>query len=178
MVGDPAIRRLPGLAVLGVVRSGYVSRVDTPVQSALNGSATAVVEVEERFGAALDGLAGFEFAWLLSWLGDPDATSTEEVPLRQVPFLLRRRPREIGVLATRGPRRINPIGLSLVRLLEVVGTTLRFSGVDLVDGTPIIDIKPFVSRFDRPDGEVRCGWFDTVDLVEGSTPTTLDPNLR
>ena len=96
--------------------------------------------------------------------------------LRQVPFLLRRQPREIGILATRGPRRINPIGLSLVRVLEVGRTTVSFAGVDLVDGTPVVDIKPFVVRFDRPGGDIRCGWFDTVELDDGATPASLDPN--
>jgi tRNA (Thr-GGU) A37 N-methylase len=89
---------------------------------------------------------------------------------------LRRRPREIGILATRGPRRINPIGLSLVRVLEVGRTTGSFAGVDLVDGTPVVDIRPFVARFDQPDGDIRCGRFDTVELDDGATPASLDPN--
>jgi tRNA (adenine37-N6)-methyltransferase len=63
----------------------------------------------------------------------------------------------MGILATRGPRRINPIGLSLVRLLGVDGASVRFAGVDFVDGTPVLDVKPYVARFDRPPGDVRCG---------------------
>jgi tRNA (Thr-GGU) A37 N-methylase len=66
----------------------------------------------------------------------------------------------IGIFATRGPRRINPIGLSLIQLLGVAGTTVSFAGVDVIDGTPVIDLKPYVSRFDRPPGEPPCGWFD------------------
>jgi len=167
--------RLPSLEVIGVVRSAYATREHTPVQSALNPSATGVLEVEARFSAALEGLEDFDYAWLLSWLGRPGDPPPDQVPLRQVPFLLRRTPRDIGVLATRGPRRINPIGLSLVRILEVTGSTVRFAGVDLVDGTPVVDIKPYVARFDQPDGPVACGWFDTVALDEGSTPASLDP---
>ena len=49
----------------------------------------------------------------------------------------------------------------------------RFPGVDLLDGTPVLDLKPYVSRFDRPDGEPRCGWFDEVDIADGVTPADL-----
>ena len=76
-------------------------------------------------------------------------------------------------IPARGPRRVNPVGLSLVRVLSVDGTTVRFAGVDVLDGTPVLDLKPYVTRFDSPAGEVRCGWFDDVELVDGSTPEGL-----
>jgi tRNA (Thr-GGU) A37 N-methylase len=79
------------------------------------------------------------------------------------------------MFAMRGPRRVNPIGLSLVRIVDVGPATMRVAGVDLVDGTPVVDVKPVVTRFDRPDGDVRCGWFDTVDLLDACTPASLDP---
>ena len=172
--------QLPALVAIGVVRSSYTNRAHTPVQSSLNTTETGVVEVEPRFAAALEGLEQFDYAWLLSWLGGPDHPAPDELALRQVPFLLQREGRQVGVLATRGPRRINPIGLSLVRVLGVRfldggPSTVHFGGVDLVDGTPVVDIKPFVARFDRPEGEIACGWFDTVELTDGSTPTSLDP---
>jgi tRNA (adenine37-N6)-methyltransferase len=63
--------------------------------------------------------------------------------------------------------------LSLVRLVEVTGSRVRFAGVDLVDGTPVIDIKPYVTRFDRPPGEPRCGWFDATAMPDGVTPADL-----
>jgi tRNA (Thr-GGU) A37 N-methylase len=79
----------------------------------------------------------------------------------------------MGIFATRGPRRVNPIGLSLIRLLDVTGPVVQFAGVDLIDGTPVIDLKPYVTRFDRPAGEPRCGWFDQVAIEDGSTPARL-----
>jgi len=167
--------QLRPLVAIGVVRTAYTNRAHTPVQSSLNPAETATVEVDPRFAPALEGLDEFAYAWLLTWLGGPDSPAADDVPLRQVPFLLQRQGKEIGVLATRGPRRINPIGLSLVRILEVGATTVRFAGVDLVDGTPVVDIKPFVARFDRPEGDIACGWFDTVELADGSTPTSLHP---
>jgi tRNA (adenine37-N6)-methyltransferase len=169
------------LAVIGIARTARLSPETTPVQSSLNRDEEAVVEVHEQYVAGLEGLAGFDFAWLLAWLGTDDSDDTDDSadsadpPLRQVPFLLRPEGREMGVFATRGPRRVNPVGLSLVRLLGVDGGRVRFAGVDLVDGTPIIDIKPYVAQFDRPPGEVRSGWFDTVSLRPEVTPGDLAP---
>ncbi len=171
---DP-VGPLPALTAIGVVRTGYADWADTPVQGALNATATGTVEIDPRFAGALAGLEGFDFAWILAWLGRPGDGGPGEVALRQVPFLLQDQPRAIGILATRGPRRINPIGLSLVRILGVGPTTIRFAGVDLVDGTPVVDVKPFVTRFDRPEGDVACGWFDTVELPDGATPAGLNP---
>jgi tRNA (adenine37-N6)-methyltransferase len=160
------------LTVIGFARTARLEAEKTPVQAALNRAEEGTVEVDAAYVAGLEGLVGFDYAWLLTWLGRLGA---EPVPLRQVPFLLRPEGRELGVFATRGPRRVNPIGLSLVRLLDVTGGSLRFAGVDLVDGTPIIDIKPYVAAFDRPPGEPRGGWFDTVALREAVTPAELGP---
>jgi tRNA (adenine37-N6)-methyltransferase len=167
-----------GLTPIGVVRSARTEAAHTPVQSTLNPDETATVEVDEAYLDSLDGLEGFDFAWLLTWLGHraADEEAGRTVPMRQVPFLLRPRPREIGIFATRGPRRVNPIGLSLVRVLAVTGPTVHFSGVDVVDGTPVIDLKPHVTAFDRPAGVPRCGWLDDVSIPPQATPASLDPN--
>jgi len=176
-------RHLGPLHVIGHVRTAYPTLEATPVQSSLNREATAVLEIHDVYADALDGLAGFDFAWLLTWLGPsanevgkPAADGEQPVPLRQVPFLLQRAGRALGVFAMRGPRRVNPLGLSLVRLLAVDGPLVHFAGVDLLDGTPVVDLKPYVSAFDRPPGEPACGWFDEVDLPLGATPQSLrDP---
>ena len=146
------------------------------MQAALNRAEHAVIEVFEAYAEGLVGLDGFDYAWLVSWLHEPKPAAARPPPLTQVPFLLRPQQREMGIFATRGPRRVNPIGLSLVQLLEVAGRRVRFAGVDLLDGTPVIDLKPYVSRFDRPEGEPRCGWFDTVPMPEGVTPADLVPS--
>jgi tRNA-Thr(GGU) m(6)t(6)A37 methyltransferase TsaA len=64
-----------------------------------------------------------------------------------------------GVFATRAPRRPNPIGLSVVRLVSVEDNRLTFEGVDLIDGTPVLDIKPYVPEFDERE-EIRLGWLE------------------
>jgi tRNA (adenine37-N6)-methyltransferase len=160
------------LPVIGVVRTTRTARQHTPVQAALNRSEQGTLEVAEEYAAGLADLDGFDYAWLLSWLHD-HTDRAEPVPMAQVPFLLRRTPRPVGVFATRGPRRVNPIGLSLVRLVGVEGRVVRFAGVDLVDGTPIVDLKPYVPAFDRPAGVPRAGWLDEVPLTDGVTPADL-----
>jgi tRNA (adenine37-N6)-methyltransferase len=105
--------------------------------------------MDPRFRDALDGLQDFSHVWLLCWLGR-DVDDAGDPALKRVPFLLRDRPRVIGILATRGPRRLNPIGLSLVRLLAGEGATVPFAGVDMLDGTPVLDIKPYIARLGPP----------------------------
>jgi tRNA (adenine37-N6)-methyltransferase len=164
------------LPVIGVVRTGHAELATTPIQAGLNRAEHGTLDLAEPYREGLDGLQDFAYAWLLTWLHRPDRPVTPpggRPAMRQVPFLLRRKGRALGMFATRTPRRVNPIGLSLVELLEVTGTTVRFAGVDLLDGTPVLDIKPYVTRFDRPPGEPRCGWFDQVTMQEGSTPAQL-----
>jgi tRNA (adenine37-N6)-methyltransferase len=157
------------LHVIGVVRTGHTFPEMTPIQAALGRAECGAIEIDVAYR---DGLDGFEYAWLLTWLHQLDGPAGIP-PLRQVPFLLRRQRRRVGIFATRGPRRINPIGLSLVRILRLTNAGIDFAGVDLVDGTPVIDIKPYVSRFDRPPGDPRCGWFDQVTIGEKVTPAQL-----
>lgn len=162
----------PCLTIIGVVRSPRTVLAETPVQAALNPDEEAVLELDPAYRDGLLGLDGFDYAWLLTWLAGRDETPGS-ASLRQVPFLLARERRELGILATRGPRRINPLGLSLVRLGQIDETSIRFSGVDVIDGTPVVDLKPYVTRFDRPPGDIRCGWFDTVTMEPGATPARL-----
>jgi tRNA (adenine37-N6)-methyltransferase len=168
------------LTVVGVVRSARTVTESTPVQSSLNRQERAAIVIAEPYVDALAGLADFDYAWVLSWLDRSDERGSgqgnqTQPPLQQVPFLMRRQGTPVGQFAMRGPRRINPIGLSLVQVLAVEGGTITYGGVDLVDGTPVLDVKPYVTRFDLPPGPVRCGWFDAVEMVDGVTPSDLGP---
>ncbi|HTA04460.1 MAG TPA: tRNA (N6-threonylcarbamoyladenosine(37)-N6)-methyltransferase TrmO [Streptosporangiaceae bacterium] len=160
------------LPVIGVVRTSHHELETTPIQAGLNRAEHGAIEIAERYRDGLDGLAGFDYAWLLAWLDRPRDPGGD-APLRQVPFLLRPQQRKMGIFATRGPRRVNPVGLSLIQLLEVTGEAVVFAGVDLLDGTPVIDLKPYVTRFDRPPGDPRCGWFDEITMADGTTPGQL-----
>lgn len=138
---------------IGVVRSPYTTLDGMPLQTVAGGEAEATVELEPRVHGALRDLDGFSHLWLLVHLHRVDGWTPEVTP-----FLDDERPR--GVLATRSPRHPNPIGLSLVELLAVGAGELRIRGVDLLDGTPVLDVKPYVPLFDaRDEATVRTGWF-------------------
>lgn len=164
------------LEPIGRVRSPYTERGVTPVQTALNPEETGTVELDAPYRAGLVELDTFDFAWLLTWLA-PDPDDPVPTTMQQVPFLLTSNPRPIGLFAMRGPRRPNPIGLHLVRVLEVTGEGFTFGGVDMIDGTPLLDIKPWAAPIDLPHGTragvARSGWFDTVDLSGPHTPQSL-----
>ncbi len=161
------------LPIIGVVRTSRMTTETTPVQAALIRDEAATLEIFEPYAEGLAGLDGFDYACLLCWLHEPHVVTDGGPPLTQVPFLMRGAGVAMGIFATRGPRRVNPIGLSLVRLGAITGRFVSFAGVDLLDGTPIVDLKPYVTRFDHPDGVVRCGWFDEVAMPEGATPAEL-----
>ena len=171
---SPPLPSLPVMRAIGVVRTEYLEPESTPIQAAVSRAERGTVELFAEYRDGLDGLAEFDYAWLLTWLHNPlDPAATPA--MRQVPFLLRPQQRKVGVFATRGPRRVNSIGLSLVRIERVGLSGFSFAGVDVIDGTPLLDVKPYVTRFDRPpgDAEPRCGWFDTIQIADGSTPSKL-----
>ena len=161
------------LRPIGSIRTRYATFDDTPVQAALNLEEHGVIELDPRYLDGLEGLGDFSHAWLVTWLGPADGGLALEPALRQVPFLLQRAGKEVAIFAMRGPRRPNPIGLSLVRLLAVEPPRLTFAGVDVIDGTPLLDLKPYFRDADTPIGDVRCGWYDSVDLGGPVTPREL-----
>jgi len=136
---------------IGVVRSPYSALDGMPLQTVASPEVEATVALHERVHGALRDLDGFSHVWLIVHLHRVDGWAPEVVP-----FLDDDRPR--GVLATRSPRHPNPIGLSLVELVSVDAGALRIRGVDLLDGTPVLDVKPYVPLFDARE-DVRTGWF-------------------
>ena len=128
-----------------------------PLQSVAAEAVRGRVEIDPRFAAGLKDLDGFSHLHLITHLhrGAPGG-------LTAVPFL-DDTPR--GIFATRSPRHPNPIGLSVVRLHAITGVTLEITGVDLLDGTPVLDIKPYVPTFDAVAAD-RTGWLaDVADRV-------------
>jgi tRNA-Thr(GGU) m(6)t(6)A37 methyltransferase TsaA len=138
---------------IGFVHSPHASASGTPIQPSRARGIEGSVEVHAQYAEGLSDLDGFSHIILICHLH-----KASTFKLKVVPYLdteLR------GLFATRAPSRPNPIGLSVVRLLEIRGTTLRIEGVDLLDGTPVLDIKPYVKEFDNTT-EIRCGWLDQV----------------
>jgi tRNA-Thr(GGU) m(6)t(6)A37 methyltransferase TsaA len=140
----------PGYSPIGHVRSPY-TRVDgMPLQTIAAAGVAGRVEVLPELADGLRDLAEFSHAWLLCHLDRSEGYETVVVPF------LDDRPRSL--FATRSPRRPNPIGLSLVRVVRVDGAVLHVEELDLLDGTPVLDIKPYVPLFDARETD-RIGWF-------------------
>ncbi|HPQ43816.1 MAG TPA: tRNA (N6-threonylcarbamoyladenosine(37)-N6)-methyltransferase TrmO [Syntrophales bacterium] len=134
---------------IGIIHSPFTEPKGMPIQSAGSRDIAGTIEIEPRYAEGLNDVEGFSHIILIYHFHRAKGHL-----LRVKPFLddtLR------GVFATRAPRRPNPIGLSVVRLTRVEGTTLYIEGVDIIDGTPLLDIKPYIPQFDdrRTD---RIGW--------------------
>jgi tRNA-Thr(GGU) m(6)t(6)A37 methyltransferase TsaA len=144
---------------IGVIRSEFKSKVGVPIQTASAPQMRAELEVFPDYAAGLRDLEGFEYLILLTHMH-----LVAQEMLEIVPFL---DTVTHGVFATRAPSRPNRLGISIVRLVSIDGTTLHFEGNDMIDGTPVLDIKPYVPAFDVRKTE-RIGWFATrIDQLPG-----------
>ncbi len=136
---------------IGTIRSPWATPTGAPIQPAAAAGVLGVLEIDPRFAEGLRDLDGFSHVivlWHMHLALGSELTVT--------PFLDTVRH---GIFATRSPRRPNPIGMSVYRLLGIETTHVAVSGVDAVDGTPILDVKPFVPAFDAPHAE-RIGWLE------------------
>jgi tRNA-Thr(GGU) m(6)t(6)A37 methyltransferase TsaA len=136
---------------IGVIETPFREPAGTPIQPSRANGALGKVRIEPRFQAGLKDLAGFERIWLIYWLHKAPKSS-----LLVTPFL---DTRERGIFATRAPARPSPIGISAVRLLAIQEGVLEIADVDMIDGTPLLDIKPYVPEFDCYPNS-KAGWFD------------------
>ena len=143
----------PRFRPIGVVRTPFESPEGMPIQPSRAGGARGRVVVDPEYAPGLADLDGFSHVILLCHLH-----RARPHRLRVVPFL---DDEERGLFATRSPSRPNPIGLSVVRLVAVEGAELTVEGVDLLDGTPLLDLKPWIGEVD-PDDEVRLGWLEAA----------------
>jgi len=135
---------------IGEIHTPFQRSQGTPIQSAVANGAVGVVELFPQFTAGLHDVADFERLWLIYLL---DRAATPQLTTR--PYL---DTQDHGIFATRSPARPNHIGLSAVRLLGVEGNRLHVSDVDMLDGTPLLDIKPYVPDFDCFEVK-RVGWY-------------------
>jgi tRNA-Thr(GGU) m(6)t(6)A37 methyltransferase TsaA len=142
---------------IGVIHSPFTDPHGMPIQPAGAAGVTGTIEVFEEFKPGLKDLEGFSHIILLYHFH-----RSQGYELSVIPFL-DMQPR--GLFATRAPRRPNPIGLSVVRLNWIKDNVVGIGNVDILDGTPLLDIKPYVPEFDVQSGS-STGWLeDCVKIV-------------
>ena len=144
------------LQPIGIVRTAFAAKDEAPRQAVV-GDAQAVIELfrGRNLEHAVEDLAGWERIWVIYWFHRNPGWRPKVLPPRSTTG-------RKGVLATRSPHRPNPLGLSAVRLLRVDGLRLHIQGADMIDGTPVLDIKPYVPYSDA-FAQSGGGWLEQKD---------------
>ncbi len=136
---------------IGVIHSPFKEAKGTPIQFSSAGKNDGKIEIFPDYIEGLEDLNDFSHIILIY-----DFHRAKRSSLKVIPFM---DTEERGVFATRAPRRPNPIGFSVVQLNKIENSILYISGLDILDGTPLLDIKPFVSDFDNIKA-TKKGWLD------------------
>ena len=138
---------------IGVVRSPYADTSEIPKGAGAKHEAEGVLEIDRDLEPGLTDIEGFSHLFVV-WVFDRSESSelVGTPPTDDRPH---------GVFATRSPYRPNPIGLTVVRLLGRDGNRLRVRGIDMLDGTPILDIKPYLSSI--PPEQLKRGWLEEAE---------------
>ncbi len=139
---------------IGVIRSEHTIPAETPIQPIYAKECPGWVEIFAEYVPGLQDIEGFSHIYLIYHFH-----LAEPAKLIVKPFL---QDVERGVFATRATCRPNSLGISIVELLSRDGGILWVKGLDVLDGTPLLDIKPYTIRFDHMEN-VRSGWQDTLD---------------
>jgi tRNA-Thr(GGU) m(6)t(6)A37 methyltransferase TsaA len=137
------------LKPIGIIHTPFKEPKGTPIQPRRSGGAKGRIELLPEYVEGVADLDGFSHIYLL-W----HFHLSQGYALSVVPYL---DDQKRGLFATRAPRRPNPIGLSIVKLERIEGATLYIADVDMIDGTPLLDIKPYVPEFDEKT-DIRIGW--------------------
>lgn len=136
---------------IGIIHSPYKTVENMPVQTSASKNVEAEIEIFDQYKEGLSDLDGFSHIYVIFFLN-----MVGEPKLKVIPFL---DTVERGIFATRSPARPNAVGLSLAELVSVKGNRIIIRGVDMLDGSPVIDIKPYVPDFEICDN-VKKGWFE------------------
>lgn len=152
---------------IGIIRTPFAERSGTPIQPAAAAGAVGRIELDEKYRAGLKDLEGFSHLILIYHFHRSAGYQLEVTPF------LDTRPR--GLFATRAPKRPNAVGLSVVRLTAVRERVLEIAEVDMLDGTPLLDIKPYVPQL-NPAAVDKIGWFGPV--VADLKGRTADERFR
>ena len=143
------------LSPIGRLETPFNDIADMPIQPSVLADTRGKAVLDEKFVPGLKDLDGFSHIILLFLLHKISGYQLEVVPFMDtLPH---------GIFATRSPKRPNRIGMSIVRVESVVGNVVQFKGVDMLNGSPLLDIKPYYSYFDQQT-QVRNGWLEGKTL--------------
>ena len=148
---------------IGIIHSPYKNAKGIPIQGKFKDQAEAFAEIDKKYQTGLKDLDGFSHAILIYHFHNQ-----KKEKLSAQPYLEKQ---EHGIFAIRSPYRPNRIGFSIVKIKKIIDNKLYFTEVDVFDGTPLIDIKPYVEYFDKREN-VKSGWVDkhfTKDVVPKQT---------
>ena len=148
---------------IGIICSPYKESKDIPIQGAFKSEVEGWIELKDKYVGGLKGLNEFSHAIILYYF---HKSQKEEIEGR--PFLEQNKH---GIFAIRSPHRPNHIGFSIVKIKKIEANKMHFTEVDVLDQTPVFDIKPFVKYFDSRDG-VRSGWLDK-HFKDGNIPDKI-----
>ncbi|HIP29716.1 MAG TPA: tRNA (N6-threonylcarbamoyladenosine(37)-N6)-methyltransferase TrmO [Sulfurospirillum arcachonense] len=140
------------LKQIATIKSPFCKLENMPVQPKGAKDTIATIEFKKEYQDGLKDLNGFSHAYLIYYFHKVD-----EHKLRVVPFNDKSHT-ERGVFSTRTPMHPNSIGLSVVEIVSVTENLVTIKGVDVLDETPLLDIKPYIENFDKVEGETRSGW--------------------
>ena len=146
------------LTQIGIVHSPFVRAKGTPIQPFSAKGSEGRIEIFDPYLEGLRDLDGFQRIWVLFWCHRARRPKMTVIPYRDTV--------EHGLFATRAPARPNPIGLSTLRLLRISGNILYVAELDILHGSPVLDIKPYVAEYDSYPAQ-RCGWLDGEQVGKG-----------
>ncbi len=138
---------------IGIIHSPFKDLEGMPIQPIGARGINGQIMVNSEYNGGLKDLEGFSHIILIYHLHLSKGHLLEVKPFLDT--------HKRGIFATRAPKRPNPIGLSVVKLEKIEGNIVHISDVDIVDGTPLLDIKPYIPHFDKhPDDDIIIGWFE------------------
>ena len=138
---------------IGIIKSPFKELKGMPIQPVGACGINGEVHIDKEYTDGLADVGGFSHIILIYHLHRCEGYSLQVKPFMD--------DKKHGIFATRAPKRPNPIGISVVRVLKVEGNIIYVSNIDILDGTPLLDIKPYVPQLEKLDDEEVCiGWFE------------------
>ena len=140
------------LKQIATIKSPFCSLGNMPVQPCGAKDTLATIEFKKEYQEGLKDLDGFSHAYLIYYFHKIDTHKLSVIPFNDKTNTPR------GVFSTRTPMHPNSIGLSVVEIVDVVDNVVTIKGIDILNGTPLLDIKPYIENFDKIEGAVKNGW--------------------